>query len=83
MSHASASTRAGLNIRIFLIACPCLVQVAGFDLLPLPPLSLGLPAALPFGEFEVLYYDGGLRIIRTGQGYMGVNQRIEKSGELV
>ena len=30
---------------------------------------------LPFGEFNVLYNDGQMRIVKTQQGYWGVNER--------
>ena len=30
---------------------------------------------LPFGFFKVLYNDGELRIIRTGQNWVSVNER--------
>ena len=42
----------------------------------LPPLALSLPASLPFGEFDILFYDGELRVVRTTQGFYGVNVRV-------
>ena len=41
----------------------------------LQPPALQGPLTLPFGKFDVLYNDGDLRIVRTGPGYYGVNQR--------
>jgi len=50
-------------------------KVLGVDVAWLPPLALQLPAPAPFGEFQILYYDGELRVVRTGQGYLGINSR--------
>ena len=49
----------------------------------LPPLSLTFPAALPFGEFDILYYDGDLRVVKTAQGYYGVNVRVANEQALL
>ena len=34
------------------------------------------PLSLPFGEFTVLYNDGDVRCVRTGQGYLSVNVKM-------
>lgn len=49
----------------------------GSPKLPFPTPSLGLPLLfpLPFGSFSILYYDGDLRVIKTAQGYLGINMR--------
>eukprot|EP00551_Chaetoceros_affinis_P013788 CAMPEP_0203701380 /NCGR_PEP_ID=MMETSP0091-20130426/35232_1 /ASSEMBLY_ACC=CAM_ASM_001089 /TAXON_ID=426623 /ORGANISM="Chaetoceros affinis, Strain CCMP159" /LENGTH=248 /DNA_ID=CAMNT_0050575099 /DNA_START=101 /DNA_END=847 /DNA_ORIENTATION=+ len=39
------------------------------------PLELRGPLKTPFGSFEVLYLDEDMRIIKTYQGYLAVNQR--------
>jgi len=39
------------------------------------PLSLNGQLKAPFGQFEILYLDSEMRIIRTGQGYFAVNIR--------
>lgn len=31
--------------------------------------------SLPFGEFKVLYNDGALRVVKTGQNFYSVNER--------
>ena len=31
--------------------------------------------SLPFGEFKVLYNDGSLRVVKTGQNFYSVNER--------
>lgn len=41
------------------------------------PLSLQGPFTAPFGQFELLYLDNDLRVIRTQQGYYAANIRIE------
>ena len=43
----------------------------------LPPLRLQGPKALalPFGSFDIIYVDDTLRVVRTNQGYWGVNVR--------
>jgi hypothetical protein len=51
-------------------------QVLGVSLASAPPLRLQGPLELPFGSFEVLYNDGDLRIVKTQQGYWGVNRRL-------
>ena len=33
------------------------------------------PLSLPFGEFKVLYNDGSLRVVKTGQNFYSVNER--------
>ena len=50
--------------------------MAGVDLASAPPLKLQGPLAVPFGQFEVLYNDGSLRVVRTQQGYYSVNRRL-------
>ena len=54
-------------------------RVAGVDLAAAPPLKLQGLLALPFGQFEVLYNDGSLRVIRTQQGYYSVNRRLAEA----
>lgn len=49
---------------------------APLPLLPSNPLEVRGFLTLPFGKFTVLYLDDELRIIRTGQGYLAVNERI-------
>mmetsp|Transcript_25179 Transcript_25179/g.78998 ORF Transcript_25179/g.78998 Transcript_25179/m.78998 type:complete len:271 (-) Transcript_25179:1705-2517(-) len=44
--------------------------------LNLRPLKLEGPLKVPFGNFEILYNDGELRVIKTGRGNYGVNKRI-------
>uniref|UniRef100_A0A6U5BKU0 Plastid lipid-associated protein/fibrillin conserved domain-containing protein n=2 Tax=Hemiselmis andersenii TaxID=464988 RepID=A0A6U5BKU0_HEMAN len=70
-------TRVGMNIK-GTRAVPR--NFAGVDVSRLPPLRLDLPVQPPFGEFEVLFYDGDLRVVRTGQGYVGVNRRVASEG---
>ena len=41
------------------------------------PVELRGPLTAPFGQFEVLYLDDRLRIIKTGQNYVAVNMRNE------
>ena len=47
------------------------------------PIDLKGPLSniIPFGQFEILYLDEDLRIIRTGQNYVAVNQRIQNGQE--
>jgi len=45
------------------------------------PLNLSGPLKAPFGQFELLYLDRDLRIIRTGQGFFAVNVRQVEGGE--
>ena len=82
---------------------------AGINVSTAPPLAINIPFTPPFGEFEILYYDTSLRIVRlwpsppvatnhqpfhafvhitltnvalifrTGQGYLGVNLRVDTS----
>lgn len=42
------------------------------------PLELRGPLTAPFGQFEILYLDEELRIIRTNQNYLAVNKRIQE-----
>lgn len=49
--------------------------VAG--LVGMQPLDLQGPLKAPFGQFEVLYLDDEMRIIKTGQNYVAVNVRPE------
>lgn len=42
------------------------------------PLELRGPLTAPFGQFEVLYLDDRMRIIKTGQKYLAVNIRNEE-----
>ena len=42
------------------------------------PLELRGPLTAPFGQFEVLYLDEELRIIRTNQNYLAVNKRCQE-----
>jgi len=53
---------------------------AGVDVSRLPPLKVDLPFNPPFGEFEVLFCDGDIRVVKTGQGYLGVNRRVREWG---
>eukprot|EP00968_Pinguiococcus_pyrenoidosus_P012820 scaffold1144_cov215-Pinguiococcus_pyrenoidosus.AAC.5 len=43
--------------------------------LNLNPLELVGPTTLPFGQFEILYNDGDLRIVKTGRGSYGFAER--------
>jgi hypothetical protein len=49
-------------------------------LLSINPVDLKGPWNPTFGQFEILYVDEDFRMIKTGQNYLAVNQRI-KSGE--
>jgi hypothetical protein len=40
------------------------------------PVELQGPLTAPFGEFELLYIDEEMRIVRTGQNYVAVNLRV-------
>jgi len=51
-------------------------KVLGVDLSAAPPLTLQRDLSLPFGSFEILYNDGSLRVVKTAQGYWGVNKRL-------
>lgn len=42
------------------------------------PLEWRGPVAAPFGQFEILYLDDRMRIIKTGQNYLAVNIRNEE-----
>ncbi len=50
-------------------------------LLSANPIDLKGPLNPPFGQFEVLYLDDELRIIKTYQNYIAVNQRIKQGEE--
>jgi len=50
-------------------------------LLSMNPIDLKGPLNPPFGQFEVLYLDDDLRIIKTYQNYFAVNQRIKEGEE--
>jgi len=49
-------------------------RVLGRDL-PGTPFDFSGLLTLPFGEFDVLYNDGDLRVVKTGQNYYSVNAR--------
>lgn len=42
------------------------------------PLELRGPLTAPFGQFEILYLDEEMRIIRTNQNFLAVNMRSQK-----
>lgn len=42
------------------------------------PLELRGPLTAPFGQFEILYLDEEMRIIRTNQNYLAVNVRAQE-----
>jgi PAP_fibrillin len=47
-----------------------------------PPLDISRGLfTLPFGRFQILYLDDELRVVRTGQNYLAVNQRLGVSEE--
>ena len=50
-------------------------KLLGVSLASAPPLTLRGPLELPFGEFECVYNDGNVRVVRTAQGYYSVNRR--------
>ena len=50
-------------------------QIAGINLDSAPPLTLKGLVTLPFGDFECIYNDGLIRVVRTVQGYFSVNRR--------
>mmetsp|Transcript_1033 Transcript_1033/g.2243 ORF Transcript_1033/g.2243 Transcript_1033/m.2243 type:complete len:380 (-) Transcript_1033:114-1253(-) len=51
-------------------------------LLSLNPVDLKGPMnPLPFGQFEILYLDEEVRMIRTGQNYLAVNRRLKQEEE--
>ena len=55
----------------------------GVNLRSSPPLKLPeAPFKVPFGNFDVLYNDGDIRVVRTIQGYYGVNRRITAEEEM-
>eukprot|EP00277_Geminigera_cryophila_P021338 CAMPEP_0179481526 /NCGR_PEP_ID=MMETSP0799-20121207/59238_1 /TAXON_ID=46947 /ORGANISM="Geminigera cryophila, Strain CCMP2564" /LENGTH=93 /DNA_ID=CAMNT_0021294189 /DNA_START=25 /DNA_END=306 /DNA_ORIENTATION=- len=72
-TEAISGTRVGLQIKGTRLNAG---KILNQDATWLPPLDFQLPAALPFGEFEILYYDGDLRVVKTTQGYYGVNVRV-------
>jgi len=45
------------------------------------PIELKGPLTAPFGKFDILYLDDGMRITKTYQGYYAVNTRISKEDE--
>lgn len=45
------------------------------------PVELRGPLKAPFGQFEVLYLDSEMRIIKTYQGFIAVNVRLQPSEE--
>jgi hypothetical protein len=60
-------------------------QLAGINLASAPPLTVKGLLTLPFGDFECVYNDGSLRVVRTLQGYWSVNRRMPEGngwGEL-
>lgn len=50
-------------------------------LLSLRPIDWKSPLNPPFGQFEILYVDEDIRVIRTGQNYLAANQRIRSIEE--
>lgn len=50
-------------------------KLLGVSFASAPPLTLRGPLELPFGEFECVYNDGNVRVVRTAQGYYSVNRR--------
>lgn len=52
-------------------------QFLGVSLAAAPPLTLQSGLELPFGTFTCLYNDGEIRVVKTQQGYLGVNRRME------
>lgn len=46
-------------------------------LLSIQPVDLKGPWNPPFGQFEILYVDEDIRVIRTGQNYLAANHRIK------
>jgi hypothetical protein len=46
-------------------------------ILSMQPVDLKGTWNPPFGQFEILYVDQDVRIIRTGQNYLAANQRIQ------
>ena len=51
-------------------------KILGVNLDAAPSPTLQGVVTLPFGNFEVLFNDGDLRIVKTAQGYWGVNRRM-------
>ena len=51
-------------------------RLLGVSLAAAPPLTVRGVLELPFGDFECLYNDGDVRVIRTAQGFYGVNRRM-------
>lgn len=77
LSYTAEGTRCELKIRGTALRPD---KVLGVDLRSAPPLSLEGGLQLPFGTFDVRYNDGELRIVRTQQGFWGVNRRLEGAG---
>ena len=50
-------------------------QLLGVNLSSAPPLTLKGFVEAPFGDFTCLYNDGDVRVVRTVQGFYGVNRR--------
>lgn len=50
-------------------------RVFGFELPDFAKFQAKGPLSLPFGQFEILYMDDEIRIVRTYQGYYSVNRR--------
>ena len=50
-------------------------------LLSINPVDLKGPLNPPFGQFEILYLDEDFRMIKTGQNFLAVNQRIQPGEE--
>jgi hypothetical protein len=50
-------------------------------LLSMNPVDLKGSWNPPFGQFEILYLDEDLRMIKTGQNYVAVNRRIQEGEE--
>jgi len=73
LTYETDGTRCNIQIRGTSLSAQ---QVLGVSLASAPPLRLQGPLELPFGSFEVLYNDGDLRIVKTQQGYWGVNRRL-------
>lgn len=50
-------------------------RVFGFELPDMLRLKADGPLSLPFGNFDILYMDDDLRIVRTRQGWCSINRR--------
>ena len=73
LSYETKGSRVDIKIRGTSIKP---ATVLGVNLLAAPPLTLEGALSLPFGSFELLYNDGDLRVVKTAQGYWGVNRRL-------